>query len=436
MVTGQVREVMGLPRANGRRTVLIAAVVDSLGSGLFVPFAVLYFLRTTSLPLVTVGVGLSVAAAAVIVLVPLTGMAVDRFGAIGCVVAANLLQAAGFLGYLWVTMTWQLMLFALLVAAGRRLFWTANGAFVALVSDPGEQTRWFALLRALRNGGFAFGAALAAAGAVVGTPAVYHLLVVGNAVSFLLAGLLVACWCRSAARHPSATADQTVVRIPPRTTRRGVFRVRGVGYRGVLRDHPFLLLVVANFVFVLCGLVLDVLLTIYVTGPLHRPAWLPSLAFTLNGVLVVAAQTTVTRRIQRYRPTSMLYLSTALWLAAFLVLWLLALAPAAAIVPGLLVAILAVTAAEIVCMPILNSLALALAPAGQRGRYFAVQGLTWVVPQAIAPAAFTWLFTQGTTWPWISLIIACAVNIGVLSRLHRILPVDIDRPEHATQPQP
>ena len=131
----------------------------------------------------------------------------------------------------------------------------------------------------------------------------------------------------------------------------------------------------------------------------------------------------------------MLHVSTALWAVALLVLWVLAVAPAVAVLPGLLVAILAVTGAEIVCMPILDSLVLALAPGEQRGRYFAVQGLTWVAPQAIASAAFVWLFTHGTAWPWITLIAACTANTGVLTRLRHIMPAGIDRPEHTTQQQ-
>jgi MFS family permease len=423
-VTSQLREAAGLPNVSGRRAVLAAAVIDSLGSGLFLPFAVLYFLRTTALPLATVGVGLSAGTAAVIAVVPLAGMAVDRFGAVRCVVAANLLQAAGFLGYLWVSTLWQLAVFTLLVGAGRRLFWTANGGFVALVSGPGEQTRWFALLRALRNGGLALGGALAAAGAAAGTQTAYHLLVAGNVASFVLAALLMARWGRTA-----ASAGQPSVRTRPSgSARRHPPRRGRAGYRAVLADHPFVLLVAATFVFVLCGLAIDVLLTVYVTGPLHRPAWLASLLFTVNGLLVVTAQTAITRSTERYPRTRMLHLSTALWAAAFLLLWALTVAPAGAVVPGLLAALLAFTAAEIVCMPILNSLALALAPAEQRGRYFAVQGLTWVGPQAIAPAAFTWLLAHGTAWPWITLITACAVSTGLLARLRRALPASIDQP--------
>lgn len=413
-----MRSALGLPNVAGRRAVLVASIIDSLGSGLFVPFAVLYFVRTSSLSLTTVGAALSIASAAVIAVTPLTGQVVDRFGAKRCVVAANVLQAIGFVGYLWVDAAWQLVAFALLAAAGRRLFWTANGAFVALISAPSDRTSWFALLRALRNGGFAFGGALAAITAAVGTTNAFHLLAIGNAASFVLAGLLVGSW--------RATAPTERARTPAVQRR--------AGYRGVVADRPFLLLVVASFLFVLCSLVVDVMLTIYVTGPLHRPAWLAGLLFTLNGLLVVAAQTVVTRRTGHHRPTRMLHLTTMLFVVAFLMLWALLAVPGALVVPGLLMAILAISAAQIICMPILNSLALGLAPTEQQGRYFAVQGLSWVGAQAIAPAAFTWLLTRGTGWLWLAMVAACAATTIVIARFSHTVPTDIDQPEHAPAP--
>jgi Na+/melibiose symporter-like transporter len=344
-------------------------------------------------------------------------------------VGASLLQAAGFLAYLWVATLGELVAAALVIATGRRLFWTANGALVALLADPGERTRWFSLLRALRNGGFAAGGGVAAAAATINTAGAYHALVAGNAVSFALAALLMAYWSRTTATtrvQPPATSTDNR-RIRRHQWRRSIRE--GFGYRTVLSDRPFLLLLATNFGFVLCGLVIDILLTVYTTSVLHRPAWLASLMFTLNGVLVVATQTVLTRRIERHRPTAMLRLSTVLWTAAFLLLWAAAVAPAGALVPALILAVLLITAAEIICLPLLNTLALSLAPTEQQGRYFAIQGLTWLGPEALAPAAFTWLLTRGTPWPWITLLAVVAINTAILTRLRRALPTGADQPE-------
>jgi Na+/melibiose symporter-like transporter len=429
MATASLRTVLGLPNVAGRRAALASAVIDSLGSGMFLPFAVIYFLRTTTLSLSSVGAGLSLGSLVVIGVVPLAGLAVDHFGPARAVVGASLLQAAGFLAYLWVATLGELVAAALVIAAGRRLFWTANGALVALLADPSERTRWFSLLRALRNGGFAAGGGIAAAAAAVDTPGAYHALVAGNAASFALAALLMTHWHRTTAttrvQPPASSTDD---RRASRHQRRRSMR-EGFGYRTVFTNRPFLLLLATNFGFVLCGLVIDFLLTVYTTSVLHRPAWLASLLFTLNGVLVVATQTILTRRIERHRPTGMLHLAATLWATAFLLLWAAAAMPTGAIVPSLILAVLLITAAEIVCMPLLNTLALSLAPAEQQGRYFAIQGLTWIGPQALAPALFTWLLAQGTAWPWITLLAVSAATTAILVTLRRALPTGADQPE-------
>jgi hypothetical protein len=49
---------------HARGNLVAAMVVDSLGTGLFVPFVIIYFLHTTSIPLAVIGVSLSAAALA------------------------------------------------------------------------------------------------------------------------------------------------------------------------------------------------------------------------------------------------------------------------------------------------------------------------------------------------------------------------------------
>ncbi|MGH3448825.1 MAG: MFS transporter, partial [Nocardioidaceae bacterium] len=207
---------------------------------------------------------------------------------------------------------------------------------------------------------------------------------------------------------------------------------RRAGYRAVLADRAFLLLLATSFLFVLCSLVIDVLLTVYVTTTLHRPAWLAGLLFTLSGILVVTTQTMVTRRTERHPHTRVLQLAAALWGVSFVLMWAAATAPAPVVVPGLVAATLCFTAAESLAMPTLNDLVVTLAPAGRQGRYFAMQGLTWIVPQTIAPAAFTWLLDHGTGWPWVTLLLGCGASAAALSRLRRTLPIT---PPSPAQPE-
>lgn len=421
-----LRERLGLPAVSGRRCLLAAAIIDSLGTGLFVPFAVVYFLNTTRLSLTTVGLGLSAASALALLSVPLLGSVVDRFGAVPVILLSNLVQLAGFVAYLWVTDLWQLIVFALVVSVGQSMFWTANGAMVDLAADPGDRPRWFSMMRALRNGGLAMGGALASAAVAFGGRNGYHALALVNAVSFLAAGLLIAAWARTS--KPRRAARQA--RTQQARTQQAPTATGQPGYRAVLADRAFLLLTAINFVFVLCTFVITVLLSVYLTRSLHRPAWLAGLLFTLSAILVVGVQTLVTRRTERHRATRMLQLAGALWAFSFVLMWAAAAVPAPVAITGLIIAIVCYTGAETVCLPTVSVLALALAPPQRQGRYFAVQQLAWSGARVVAPAAFTWLLGRGEQWPWVALILACAVTSLALVKLRHMLPADLDLPSH------
>jgi hypothetical protein len=179
------------------------------------------------------------------------------------------------------------------------------------------------------------------------------------------------------------------------------------GFRVALTDRPFLLVVATNLLFVLCSLVLDVLLTVYVTRGLGLPVWVSGLLFALNTAIVALAQTSTSRAVERLSPVRMLRLTALVWACAFAVFWLTGLVPAAAAVPLLVAALLIFTLAEMIQGPALNDLVVAIAPEPVRGRYLGIYQLSWGIGSAAAPALFSWLYASGSELPWIVLGIAC-----------------------------
>jgi hypothetical protein len=93
---GWMQRRLGMPRTSGQRPLVTALVVDSLGDGLFVPFAIVYFLHTMSLSLAAIGACLSVAGLLALPSVLLAGVLVDRFSSTRVVVAGNLLSGLAF----------------------------------------------------------------------------------------------------------------------------------------------------------------------------------------------------------------------------------------------------------------------------------------------------------------------------------------------------
>jgi MFS family permease len=322
------------------------------------------------------------------------------------VITGNIISAAAFTGYLFVTDLWQLIGLAFLAAAGGRFFWTANLALVGEAFEGAERAKWFAFQRAARNAGYGLGGLLAAAALGVGSGIGYRALALANAASFLLAASLVAKW----ARGPQGGLGG---KVPPK---------RGVpggsspgGYKIPLTDWPFLLLAAMNVMFVLCMMVLDVLLALYLVRVLHQPVWLSGLCFAANTVAVAVAQTAVWARFQHRRPVRVVQLSAIVWGLSFLLLIPLRSLPAALAIPGVFVAIAVYTTAELIQGPVFNGLVVAAAPEQLRGRYMAVYQLSWALGQAAAPGLFGWLFTVNHDLPWVALAASCAACALVLS---------------------
>ena len=135
---------------------------------MFIPFSILFFLATTSLPLTRIGLALSLAA---LVRIPVTVAAdplSDRFGPRAAIVSSQLAQAAGFAGYLFVHGFWYLVAAAVLVQIGNSIFWVAYAPLILTVAAEGEREHWFALSTALRTAGLAAGGVIAGAAVAVG----------------------------------------------------------------------------------------------------------------------------------------------------------------------------------------------------------------------------------------------------------------------------
>jgi MFS family permease len=397
----RIRDRLGLPDLTGRYQLAGALFVDSLGDGLFLPFAVVYFLKTTGLTLSAVGLGLTVANLLAMVAVPVSGVLIDRLTPATVVIAGNLISGVGFAGYLLVGNLWGLVFFTFFAAAGGRLFWTANLALVGDAFQGSERARWFAFQRAARNGGYGLGGLLAAAALGTGSGIGYRALALANAVTFLIAALMV--WrSRKALRGGSARKSEVV---------NGGRR----GYRAALTDGPFLLLTAMNVLFVLCMMVLDVLLALYLVRILHEPVWLSGLLFALNTVAVAGFQTPVWALFQHRRPVRVLQLSAAVWGLSFLMMWLIAPLPGAVAIAGIFLAVIVFTVAELIQGPVFNGLVVAAAPEQFRGRYMAVYQLSWALARAAAPGLFAWLFTANRALPWIVLAAGCAGCVLILA---------------------
>ena len=387
--------LFGLPRLRGRETLILAFVIDSLGTGLYQPFSLLYFQTVTRLDLAAIGSVLTIATFLTLPMNPVTGSLVDRFGARRLVVASHVLQAIGFIGYLVVRNLPMLFAMSFLVTAGNRIFYASATTLVATVADSDEQGRWFAFVGSIQNFGLIVGGLLAGLIVAFGSTNSYYVLVLANACSFLLTALALS-WRR--------TTTGRAVTIQPDTQRKQRETDQPGGYRVVLADRSFLVLFLCIVVFALCPSMLSLGLPIYITQALKLPAATVGTLFAFNSVLVICLQTITVRLLEPFRRTRSLSIACLFWITGCTLMALAPQVPHELLTPYLFGTSAITTIAGMIAGTISVALAAASSPAHLLGRYMALFELAWGVAGAIAPAMFAWLYAAGPSRPWIALV--------------------------------
>lgn len=392
---------LGFPSVGRHRRFVAAIAIDAVGSGVFMPVSMLFFLVTTDLTLVQVGAAISIASALALPAGPLLGGMVDRYGAKRVLLAGNALQMVGFLAYLGTDSFVGVTLWTVVVAIGRTAFWGSYGNIVAAISQPGEREKWFGFLGALRNVGFALGGLLSGVAITIGTDTAYLAVVLANAVSYGVAFLLL-------------------LAVPP-TPSAGHRSPEG-GWGTVLRDRPYRLLWVTQLAYSTAMMVLNFALPIYAVTVLGLPGWVTGAVFTINTVMVGFGQGLVVRGLTGHRRWRVLVLTNLVFAASFVVML-----GASALSVGLATVVLLVgsvvyTFGELLGGPVLGALSAEAAPEALRGRYLSLIQLAWNLASTVAPLAFAWLLEGGGGALWLAVTALALGGAALASRLGRVLP--------------
>lgn len=400
-------ERLGFPSVGPHRRFVTAIAVDAVGSGVFMPVTMLYFLAVTPLSLLQVGAAISIASLLSLPIGPAVGALVDRIGAKKVLLAGNLLQGAGFAAYLVTESFAAVLLWTVVVTVGRTAFWGSYGNIVAAISRPGERERWFGFLGALRNVGFAAGGLAAGAAVSIGTDLAFATVVAVNAGSYALAFVLLLAVPETARERHEA--------LPGR-------------WGTVLADGPYRLLVLAQVGYSFPMMVLNFAIPVYAVTILDLPGWVTGLVFTINCLMVGLGQGLVVNGLTgrvRYR----VLLGAQAAFAASYVVWFAASGlPVAAAVVVMVLGGVVYTLAELTGGPVLAALGAEAAPEHLRGRYLSLIQLAWNISGTVAPVLFAWLLERGEAplWGvmWGCAGLSCLVALRLGSRMpHAARPV-------------
>src|SRR5215216_2943063 len=148
----------GLPRQS--RLLIVVALVDSTGTGLFLSGSVVFFTRSAGLSTIEVGLGLTIAGLCALVGLTPLGMLADRIGPRPAAVLMHLWRAVGFVGYAFVHDFATFVVVAIFVALPTRAVVPIGQMFVDRHVGSEFRIRVQAMIRSVYHIGFTLGALL------------------------------------------------------------------------------------------------------------------------------------------------------------------------------------------------------------------------------------------------------------------------------------
>ncbi|HYK70657.1 MAG TPA: MFS transporter, partial [Streptosporangiaceae bacterium] len=346
--------------------------VNYFGTGLILPFEIIYLHQTRGFPTATAGLVLAaVMGTAAVVTLP-SGALLDRFRAKPILITGNLASALGYAGFAFVGRPWQAFVCAAVGGAGFGVANTANQVLSLTLVRAEQRASSIALRRVAGNFGLGSGATVA--GFIV---AYAHDLRAFQAL-YLFDGLTFAVF-----------ALVVLAGIPnPRLANAPSASDRGTGFRAVAHDRLFLILIAANIVLVMTGgaLFSNILAPFAKAHTPVGPAEIGVVVF-INTFFIVVAQIPATRVVKRMRRPHALAATSALFAIGLLAVLLATLTSSTLTATTVLAGVAIVIAiGECAQFIVLGPIVADLAPPHLLGRYLSLYGLSFTAGVALGPA--------------------------------------------------
>jgi len=399
-----------LPREG--KFLLSTVAIETLGTGLVLPFGFIYLHEVRGFTIETAGTLLAVPAIVGMVVVGPAGALIDRLGARRIILAGMTAQMLGNLLLAFsATPLMAAMALGLLGAAGG-IFWPGFNAMIGAVVPSAIRQRYFGINFTLVNLGIGLGGLLAGFLVDVHRPGTFVAIYLGNALSFLapLAVLL------GPLRHVSGKVDHPLSELdgsPVRTS-----------YLDILRDRAMVPVIALTFLSAFVGYAqAEAGFTAYARLVGQVSTRTIGYAFAANTATIVLLQLLVLQRIEGRRRTRVILVLSALWALSWLLTGLSGLVPGSSAAAALIIGSYAVFAlGETLLQPTIPAITNDLSPDHLRGRYNAVMAGAFQLAAVAGPVVAGVMLGAHVNGGFIAmLILGCAaMALIAIAVEHRI----------------
>ncbi|MGH2752912.1 MAG: MFS transporter [Actinomycetota bacterium] len=394
--------------------IIRADIVSALGTGLVLPFLVVYFRDARGFSVVVAAFAVSVMAVSGLIVGLLAGALVDRIGSRSTLLVALLVSSAGSILLAFVTQPWQAFVAAGILGAGTGGMWPATNSLFVTIVPPEKSSRIFAVHYASLNLGIGLGGILGGLVADVTRPGTFQALYIFDGLSWIFFAVVL-LRMKNVGGKPEAERDDPAVKG---------------GYRALLKDPVYLRLLLVMSLFVTLGYAqLQSGFPAFATAEGGISTRALGAAFAANTFLIVIAQLVVLKRLEGRRRTRALLGVCGLWAVAWTI---------TVLVPefdsnlqrafGFALAMGIFGLGECLISPTVPAIINSLAPPTLRGRYNAGYSFTFAIGEIIGPAMAGLMLGAGLgTELFLVLIGSCGLAALVIVGLERRLPESANR---------
>jgi MFS family permease len=395
--------------------VLAGDSVAALGTGLVLPFMVVYLRDVRDFDVQTAAFVLSVVAITGFVFGAPAGSLVDKLGPRRMLIASLVLCALSSASFSQVHEPWQAFAAAVFLGLGFAGLWPSTHSLLSAIVGPEHLSNVFSVHYATLNLGIGIGGIAGGLLADVTSPGTFELLYVLDALSWLVFAAVLLKMKDVGNKVDHSDADKEVA---------------AGGYRAVVRDRNFVRLFVLMAVLVTVGYSqLESGFPAYATGGNGISTAALGMTFAANTFVIVVAQLVVLKLMRGRRRTRGLMAICVLWAVA----WSLALAvgqldPGIAKNAGFALVMVVFGLGECMVSPTAPAIVNDLAPEALRGRYNAAYSFTFSVGHIVGPAFAGVLLGAGLGDElFVVLPVACLAGLFLVRNLERNLPDSANR---------
>jgi MFS family permease len=415
----------------GEGKLLLSIVVfEFIGTGLVLPFNVVYLHEVRGFDLGHVGLLLGLPPLVGLGIVGPAGALIDRLGARRILLTAVTLQVAANLVLAFARTEAVAGLALVLSGIGFGITWPGFQSLIATVIPRRLRQRYFGVNFTLLNLGIGLGGIVGGAVVDVHRPGTFTFIYLADAVSYLPAIFLLAVPLRHVAGRPRHDEERSGDAAASGAPASDAARPATVSYAQVLRRPAVGTLLVLSFVSSYVGYSqLNAGMPAYARAVGDVSTQGLGLAFAANTVVIVVLQLVVLQRIEGRRRTRVIAVMSVVWAASWLLLGATGLVSTSWGATMLVAGCASVFAfGETLLQPTIPALVNELAPDHLRGRYNALNSAAFQLAAVVAPPIAGALVAHGLGSVYIgSLVVGCLLcGVIAVRRLEPQLPVEVN----------